>query len=177
MICEAGVDIIQLRDKQAEASALCRAAEEFRAAATMTGALFIVNDRPDVALATGADGVHLGQDDLPLPVARAILGPSAIIGRSTHDLAQVEAALGEDCDYFCVGPVWPTPTKPGRPAVGLELLRQISTERPWFAIGGIDPSNTDTVREAGAARVVVARAIAEAADPVAAAQQLRKALE
>ena len=178
-VCEAGVDIIQLRDKELEAGPLCEAAEEFRAAADATGALFVMNDRPDVALATGADGVHLGQDDLPLGVARTIVGADLIIGRSTHDPQQVAMAAAEDCDYFCAGPVWETPTKPGRPAAGLGVVKAAAaagTSKPWFAIGGIDAGNVGDVIAAGATRVVVARVINDAGDPAAAASRLRDAL-
>lgn len=178
-VCDAGVDVIQLRDKQLEAGPLCRAGEAFRSAAAATGALFIVNDRPDVAVATGADGVHLGQEDVPLAVARSIVGRDAVIGRSTHDAEQVKRALAEDCDYLSVGPVWPTPTKQGRPATGLELLREASAldaTKPWFAIGGIDASNLGKVRSAGARRIVVVRAITEAEDPAIAARRLRAIL-
>ena len=178
-VCEAGVDVIQLRDKESEARRLCREAEEFRAAADATGALLIVNDRPDVALATGADGVHLGQDDLPLPWARAILGHGAIIGRSTHDRAQAAAAASEDCDYFCAGPLWTTPTKDGRPATGLALVGEaarVAAGKPWFAIGGVDAQRLPGVIAAGATRVVVVRAITESDDPPAAARRLRSLL-
>ena len=169
-----GVDIVQLRDKGMEARRELEVLEVMRDAAERHGALWSVNDRADVALAAGADVLHLGQDDLPVPFARAVLGPTVLIGRSTHDLAQVEAAAVEPgVDYFCVGPTWPTPTKPGRPAPGLELTRQtaaLATDRPWFAIGGIDLGNLDEVLAAGATRVVVVRALTEAADPRAAAE-------
>ncbi|MCW2498839.1 MAG: thiE, partial [Frankiales bacterium] len=124
--------------------------------------------------------LHLGQDDLPVPAARALLGPDVLIGRSTHDVGQVEAAAVEDgVDYFCVGPTWPTPTKPGRPAPGLDLTRHaagLATDRPWFAIGGIDLDNLDQVLAAGATRVVVVRALTAAADPRAAAAAFRARL-
>jgi thiamine-phosphate pyrophosphorylase len=141
---------------------------------------FIVNDRPDVALALDADGVHLGQNDLPLTVARRILG-ERIIGRSTHATEELDAELGapERADYLVAGPVWPTPTKQGRPGTGLELIRHAAatSDLPWFAIGGINPDNLVEVMGAGARRVVVVRAIAEAPDPVAAAARLRAALD
>jgi thiamine-phosphate pyrophosphorylase len=121
--------------------------------------------------------LHLGQDDLPVPVARRILGPGPLIGRSTHAAAEVAAAIAEPgVDYFCVGPTWPTPTKPGRPAPGLDLLTYaagLGPTRPWFAIGGIDADRLDDVLAAGARRVVVVRAVTEAADPEAAARALR----
>ncbi|WP_169801776.1 thiamine phosphate synthase, partial [Mycolicibacterium vaccae] len=121
-----------------------------------------------------ADVLHLGQDDLPLTVARDIVG-RRVVGRSTHDLEQVRAAVVEDVDYFCVGPCWPTPTKPGRPAPGLELVRAaavLGTDKPWFAIGGIDADRLPEVLAAGARRVVVVRAITAADDPKAAAREL-----
>jgi thiamine-phosphate pyrophosphorylase len=172
-ILGAGVDIVQLRDKQAQAGTLLRWAESFRAAADRHGALFIVNDRPDVALAAGADGVHLGQDDLPPSAARPILGPGAIIGLSCHSVDDHANAPAE-ADYLTAGPVYETPTKPGRPAVGLDLVRSaaINVSRPWFAIGGIDPGNVDRVVEAGARRIVVVRAVTEAADPGSAVRNL-----
>jgi thiamine-phosphate pyrophosphorylase len=139
-----------------------------------------VNDRADVALASGADVLHLGQGDLPVPHARWVLGPDVLIGRSSHDPEQASAAAVEEgVDYFCVGPTWETPTKPGRPAAGLDLVRHaagLGTERPWFAIGGIDLTNLDAVLDAGATRVVVVRALTEADDPHAAARALRSRL-
>ncbi|MDQ1540535.1 MAG: thiamine-phosphate pyrophosphorylase [Actinomycetota bacterium] len=168
-----GVDIVQLRQKGLEASRELAALEVFGDACRRHGALLAVNDRADVALAAGADVLHLGQDDLPVPWARAIVPDDVVIGRSTHTTTQVAVAAVEDgVDYFCVGPCWPTPTKPGRPAPGLDLVRYASSrapERPWFAIGGIDLTNLDEVLAAGARRVVVVRAITEAADPGAAA--------
>ena len=168
-----GVDVVQLREKGIEARRELELLEVVRDAAERHGALWSVNDRADVALASGADVLHLGQDDLPVPHARAVVGDDVVIGRSTHDAAQVEAAAVEPgVDYFCVGPTWPTPTKPGRPAPGLDLTRHaagLATARPWFAIGGIDLDNLDEVLAAGATRVVVVRALTEASDPRAAA--------
>ena len=138
-----------------------------------------MNDRADVAHATGSDVLHLGQGDLPVPAARAILGDEVLIGRSTHAEAEVDAAVAEPgVDYFCTGPCWPTPTKPGRHAPGLGLVRYAAAlahrTAPWFAIGGIDAGNLDEVLDAGARRVVVVRAITEADDPAAAAAALAK---
>src|SRR6516225_7205711 len=137
----AGVDIVQLREKGLEAGEEVALLAVFAAACRRHGRLLAVNDRADVALAVGADVLHLGQDDLPVPVARRILGPDPIIGRSSHNPVQATAAATEPgADYFCAGPVWTTPTKPGRPATGLELLRHVAGQqpaRPWFAIGGI----------------------------------------
>jgi len=176
-----GVDVVQLREKGAEARRELALCEVVAAAAARHGALWSVNDRADVALAAGPDVLHLGQDDLPVPVARRVLGDDVLIGRSTHDEQQVEAAAVEPgVDYFCVGPTWPTPTKPGRPAPGLPLLRhaaRLGTDRPWFAIGGIDESTLDEVLDAGVTRVVVVRALTEAPDPGAAARRLKQRLE
>ncbi|GLW12106.1 thiamine-phosphate synthase [Microtetraspora sp. NBRC 13810] len=175
-----GVDIVQLREKGLEASEEIALLEVFRAACDRHGALLAVNDRADVAYAAGPDVLHLGQDDLPVPVARAILGPDVLIGRSTHSAQEATAAAGEDgVDYFCCGPVWPTPTKPGRHAPGPELLKHaaaLDTDRPWFGIGGIDLANLDEVLSYGVRRVVVVRAITDAPDPHAAAAEFARRL-
>jgi len=175
-----GVDVVQLREKGLEAREELELCEVFAAAAESHGALWSVNDRADVASVARPDVLHLGQDDLPVAAARSILGSEVLIGRSTHDAAQVRAAaLEPGVDYFCVGPTWPTPTKPGRPAPGLPLLSEaasLDTPRPWFAIGGIDAGNLDQVLEAGARRVVVVRALTEADDPHAAAADLARRL-
>jgi thiamine-phosphate pyrophosphorylase len=168
-----GVDIVQLREKGLEAREELEMLEVFTDACRRHGKLLAVNDRADVALAAGADVLHLGQDDLPVPVARQILGAGPLIGRSSHSPAQSSLAAAEDgVDYFCAGPVWTTPTKPGRPAAGLGLVSHVASlraERPWFAIGGINFDRLDDVLAAGATRVVVVRAITEASDPGAAA--------
>ncbi|MEX0991872.1 MAG: thiamine phosphate synthase [Actinomycetota bacterium] len=177
-ILGAGVGMVQLREKEAEAADLIRYAEVFRGAADRHDALFLVNDRPDVALATDADGVHVGQGDLPPGLARKILGEDAIIGLSCHSSADHESAPPE-ADYLTAGPVFATPTKPGRRAVGVELVRLAArhvTDRPWFAIGGIDLGNVGDVVEAGASRVAVVRAVTEADDPGAAVRDLLSAL-
>ena len=175
-----GVDIVQLREKTVEAGPALAALEVIAQACARHGALLSVNDRADVALAAGADVLHLGQDDLPVPVARRILGEEIVIGRSTHSVEQASAAMVEPgVDYFCTGPCWPTPTKPGRPAPGLDLVAataKAGPERPWFAIGGIDSARMPEVLAAGATRVVVVRAITEAEDPRAAAAALSRAL-
>jgi thiamine-phosphate pyrophosphorylase len=176
----AGVDVLQLRDKEAEALPLLEAAAVLRAAAARHGALFAVNDRADVALAAAADILHLGQGDLSMTWAKRIVGEGMLLGRSTHDREQVHDALAEGWDYFAFGPVYPTATKPGRPAVGASLLQAVAAldpAVPWFAIGGIDRSSLAEVMRAGAARVVVVRAITDAADPPAAAAELRRLLE
>jgi thiamine-phosphate pyrophosphorylase len=171
-VLPAGVDIVQLREKGLEAREEMTYAEIVADAARRHGRLWAVNDRADLAFALRPDILHLGQDDLPVPHARAIVGAAIAIGLSTHSEAQVRAAATEPgVDYFCVGPVWPTPTKAGRPAPGPPLLKYASaldTARPWFAIGGIDLSNLDAVLDAGARRVVIVRAITEADDPAAA---------
>jgi len=171
-----GVDVVQLRQKGLEVRQEIALCEVVAAAASRHGALWSVNDRADIAYATRPDVLHLGQDDLPVGVARALLGVQMLIGRSCHDEAQVAAAAEQPgVDYFCVGPTWPTPTKPARLAPGVGLLgyaAALGTTRPWFAIGGIDPGNLDEVLAAGARRVVVVRALTEAADPYAAAAGL-----
>jgi thiamine-phosphate pyrophosphorylase len=183
-----GVDIIQLRDKGSpgeqrlgplEARDELAALEVLADAARRHNALLAVNDRADIARAANADVLHLGQDDLPLAIARDIVGPRPLIGRSTHDRDQAAAAVAEPVDYFCVGPCWPTPTKPGRAAPGLPLVRTVAesgTVKPWFAIGGIDEQRLPEVLDAGARRVVVVRAITAAEDPQAAAARLKKLL-
>ncbi|MFF0293630.1 thiamine phosphate synthase [Kitasatospora sp. NPDC004614] len=171
-----GVDIVQLRDKNLEARQELEYLEVFADAAKRHGKLLAVNDRADVAFGARPDVLHLGQDDLPVAVARAILGEDVLIGRSCHSEAEVDAAITEPgVDYFCTGPVWPTPTKPGRHAPGLDLVRHaaaVRPVRPWFAIGGIDQDNLDQVLAAGATRIVVVRALTAAEDPGAAAAQL-----
>lgn len=172
-VLAAGVDIVQLREKGLEARAELALLEVVADAARRHGKLFAVNDRADIAVAAEADVLHLGQDDLPVPVARRIVGDAMIIGRSTHDPAQLDAAHTEPgVDYYCAGPTWATPTKPGRPAAGLGLLDHASARsgRPWFAIGGIESrQRLGEVIAHGARRVVVVRMITEAADPAAAA--------
>jgi thiamine-phosphate pyrophosphorylase len=172
-ILGAGVDVVQLREKEAEAGDLLRWGEVFREAAERHGALFTVNDRPDVGLALGADGVHVGQNDLPPSVAREVLGPDAIVGLSCHSSAQLDAA-DDEADYVTAGPVHATPTKPGRPGTGLDVVRHAAAtvERPCFAIGGIDPSTLPDAVAAGARRIVVVRAVTEAVDPAEAVGSL-----
>lgn len=183
-----GVDIIQLRDKGSageqrfgplEAREELAACEILADAARRHGALFAVNDRADIARAAGADVLHLGQGDLPLDVARDIVGPDVLLGLSSHSADQATAAATSEADYFCVGPCWPTPTKPDRAAPGLGLVRAaagLGTDKPWFAIGGIDAQRLPEVIDSGARRVVVVRAITAASDPRAAARRLSSAL-
>ena len=170
-----GVDIVQLRDKAADRRTVERSAATFRRLCDTYSALFIVNDDPDLAIDVGSDGVHVGQDDVSVEAARSALGPDAIIGLSTHSKDQIAAARG--VDYISVGPVWETPTKQGRPAVGLELVRHAAeqTGPPFYAVGGIDPGNAARVVEAGAHRLAVVRAIRDAEDPAATARALRQA--
>jgi thiamine-phosphate pyrophosphorylase len=182
VVVDAGVDVVQLRMKDADAAEVIEIGEQWMGVCENRRVPFIVNDRPDVALALAADGVHLGQDDLPPVVAREILGPEAIIGRSTHSEADIERALREHADgladYIAVGPVHATPTKEGRPGTGVSLVEHASgvAPMPWFAIGGITASNVGDVAGAGATRIVVVRAITEASDPVAAVEALRAGL-
>jgi thiamine-phosphate pyrophosphorylase len=181
-----GVDIIQLRDKSPHGAPLearqeLAALEVLAEACVRHGALLAVNDRADVAMAAEADVLHLGQDDLPVEVARRVVGDQVVVGRSTHDIAHADSAATEPgVDYFCTGPVWTTPTKPGRPAAGVELVQHAAEHRghgrPWFAIGGIGPDNVDEAVKAGAERIVVVRAITDAEDPTAAARDLRSRL-
>lgn len=183
-----GVDIIQLRDKGSAGEQRfgpLEAREELAACAILAdaarrhGALFAVNDRADIARAAGADVLHLGQGDLPLDVARDIVGPDVLLGLSSHSADQAGAAAVSEADYFCVGPCWPTPTKPDRAAPGLGLVRAaagLGTDKPWFAIGGIDAQRLPEVIDSGARRVVVVRAITAASDPRAAARRLSSAL-
>ncbi|MFI2348997.1 thiamine phosphate synthase [Streptomyces sp. NPDC019443] len=177
-VLSSGIDIVQLRDKGMEAAEELEHLQVFADACRRHGKLLAVNDRADVGHAIGSDVLHLGQGDLPVPAARAILGDEVLIGRSTHAESEVDAAVAEEgVDYFCTGPCWPTPTKPGRYAPGLGLVRYaagLETGRPWFAIGGIDAGNLDEVLDAGARRIVVVRAITEADDPAAATASLAK---
>jgi thiamine-phosphate pyrophosphorylase len=173
-----GVDIVQLRLKDASDDEIVAAAREFRALCDRFGALFVLNDRPDLVDACRADGVHVGQDDATPASARASVGSERIVGLSTHSREQLEAAAREPVDYVAVGPVFQTPTKPGRLPVGRELVRFAAetVTVPWFAIGGIDPGNAAEVVSAGAERLAVVRAIRDAADPAVAATALRAAL-
>jgi thiamine-phosphate pyrophosphorylase len=175
-----GVDIVQLREKGLEARQEIEYLSVFKEACDRHGALLAVNDRADVAYAVHPDILHLGQDDLPVPAARGILGEDILIGRSTHSGEQAMAtAVEPGVDYFCAGPIWATPTKAGRPAAGPKLVEYVAghhTSRPWFAIGGIDLTNIDDVIAWGARRVVVVRAITEAASPGAVAAELSRRL-
>jgi thiamine-phosphate pyrophosphorylase len=177
-VLAAGVDVVQLREKGLEARDELAALEVFAAAAERHDALWAVNDRADLARIAGAPVLHLGQDDLPVAAARRVVGEETIVGLSTHDPGQLSAAVAaRGVDYFCAGPTWTTPTKPGRPAAGLDLLDEAARQvppadpsgRPWFAIGGIDLRRLDDVLARGGRRVVVVRAITDAADPGAAA--------
>ncbi|NLG45590.1 thiamine phosphate synthase [Gordonia sp. (in: high G+C Gram-positive bacteria)] len=185
---DGGVDIVQLRDKNSpgerELGELTTLQEleilaQLKELTAAAGTLLAVNDRADIAVAAQADVFHVGQDDLPPATARRIVGPDVVIGRSTHSIEQARAAMADaDVDYFCTGPLWATPTKPGRAATGLDLLRATADEapsKPWFAIGGVDLSRVPEVTAAGAHRIVVVRAVTGADDPAAAAAALKHA--
>lgn len=178
-VLEGGVDMIQLREKDMEARTLLDYAEVVRKRTSEFGALFLVNDRLDVALAAGADGVHLGQDDLPLDLARDQVGPSGLIGLSTHSDYQIEQAIGSEADYIGVGPVHHTPTHPERPAVGHRLVSYAAGrfDRPFYAIGGITLENLTKAIEAGATRVSVVRALTDADDPFRVAREMKLLLK
>jgi thiamine-phosphate pyrophosphorylase len=173
-----GADIVQLREKELGRAEIERAAATFRRVCDTYSALFIVNDDPDLARSCDADGVHVGQDDVAAEQAREMLGPDAIVGLSTHSEEQIAASAGRPVDHISVGPIWETPTKAGRPAVGLELISHAAEHapHPFFAIGGIDAGNAGEVVAAGAERLCVVRAIRDAADPAAAAAQLRRSV-
>lgn len=175
-----GVDVIQLRDKELEARPLLRRASIAAGVCRAHGVPFVLNDRPDLALECGADGVHVGQDDAPPALARRILGDGAIVGLSTHAPAEWAAAGGEPVDYLSAGPVNATPTKPGRPGTGLSYLEHVAgTGRtiPWFVTGGATPGTIPAMAGAGARRFVVVRYLTESADPAAAARRLRAAID
>jgi thiamine-phosphate pyrophosphorylase len=175
-----GVDMVQLREKEADDETLLRAAAEFRALCDEYGALFWMNDRPDLAVAAGADGVHVGQGDAPADAVRGEVGEQMLVGLSTHSPEQFDAGVASTADELSVGPVWETPTKAGRPGTGLGLIRYAAEragDAPWFAIGGIDRDTVRHVMAAGARRIVVVRAIRDAPDPGAAAAEMRSALE
>jgi thiamine-phosphate pyrophosphorylase len=177
---EGGVDTVQLREKGLEARDLLRRAEVARRVCAAAGVPFILNDRPDLALECGADGVHVGQDDAPPALARRILGPDAVIGLSTHAPAEWAAAAGEPADYLSAGPVAATPTKPGRPGTGLGYLEHVAAsgeERPWFVTGGASPETIPEMAAAGARRFVVVRYLTESDDPQGAARLLRAAID
>jgi len=173
-----GVDIVQLREKQLGRVEIERAADTFRRVCDTYSAPFIVNDDPELARACDADGVHIGQDDGSVAQARELLGPDALIGLSTHSEEQIAAAADADVDHISVGPIWETPTKAGRPAVGLDLVAHAAEHapHPFFAIGGIDPGNAAAVVAAGATRLCVVRAIRNAGDPTVVAESLRRTL-
>ena len=174
-----GVDVVQLRDKTLEARPLLARATLAIRVCRDHGVPFLLNDRPDLALEAGADGVHVGQDDATASLARRILGPQALVGLSTHAPAQLDAAAGEPVDYVSVGPVGPTPTKPGRPGTGLGYLRYADAheDRPWFVTGGVNPDTVGAMIEAGARRFVVVRWLTEATDPGGAARAMCHVLD
>ncbi len=172
-----GADIVQLREKELGRAEIERAAGTFRRVADTFSALFVLNDDPELARICNADGVHVGQDDVSAEQAREVMGPDAIVGLSTHSEEQIAASAGRPVDYISVGPIWETPTKEGRPGIGLDLIGHAAANapHPFFAIGGIDSSNAGEVVAAGAERLCAVRAIRDAADPEAAARALRQA--
>lgn len=178
-LASAGVDLLQLREKELEAGDVLRLGEPLLEACRAAGIPFVVNDRPDVALTLGADGVHVGQNDLPPRATRRIVG-DRIVGLSTHTPAEIDAtvALAELLDYVAVGPVNETPTKPGRPGTGIALVQHAARtlQLPWFVTGGMSDDTLEPVLAAGARRIVVVRAITEAPDPPAIAARLKQRL-
>ena len=178
-VCRAGVDIVQLRDKELDDRGIVERATAARDAAHAAGALFVLNDRPDLAVACGADGVHVGQDDVAAAEARRIVGPDVLVGLSTHAPGELAASAEEPVDYVSAGPVEPTPTKPGRPGTGLGYIR-LAAERsphPFFVTGGVSPATVPVIAAAGATRFVVVRALTEASDPAAVAKELRRLID
>ena len=173
-----GADAIQLRDKAASARRLLADAERLLPLTRMAGIPLLINDRADIARAIGADGVHLGQQDLPVKDARGLLGPDRLIGKSTHSLEQALAAQAEGADYIGFGPIFPTPTKPDYPSLGTALIRQVRAriQLPVICIGGIDGATVEQAIDAGAWCVAVVRAVCSAPDPESAARNLKHTL-
>lgn len=180
-VLSAGVDVVQLRQKHLEAAEELALLEVFRSACERHGRLLAVNDRADLARLSGADVLHVGQRDLTPEQARTVVGPDVLLGLSTHAPSEALTADADpQVDYFCAGPVWATPTKPGRAAAGLDYVETVTAQQPntpWFAIGGIDLDRLPQVQAAGARRVVVVRAITEATDPAAATRRFRELLD
>jgi thiamine-phosphate pyrophosphorylase len=176
---EGGVDVVQLRDKELEARPLLARAREAAAVCRDLGVPFVLNDRPDLALEAGADGVHVGQDDAPVSLARRILGPGAIVGLSTHGPADLEGAADQEVTYISAGPVEATPTKPGRPGTGLGYVSRASARSrvPVFVTGGVTPETIPALTDAGVRHFVVVRYLTNAADPRRAARRLRAAID
>ena len=177
---DGGVDVVQLRDKVLDARPLLERAAAVQDVCRDAGVPFVLNDRPDLALELGADGVHVGQDDAPPALARRILGDDVIVGYSTHAPAELDAAVAEPVDYISVGPVNETPTKPGRPGTGLDYLRHAAAhagDLPWFVTGGVTPDTLPAMLEAGARRFVVVRDLTESSDPAAQARRLRDRID
>lgn len=176
---EGGVDVVQLRDKVLDARHQIERAIVVQAVCGDAGVPFVMNDRPDLALELGADGVHVGQDDAPPALARRILGPDAIVGYSTHAPAELDDADGEPIDYISTGPVEATPTKPGRPGTGLDYLRYAAraARHPFFVTGGVTPVTLPAMLEAGARRFVVVRDLTESDDPARRARALRTIID
>ncbi len=171
---QGGLKLVQYRDKNSEDGLRLERAQALKAVCDRYGALFLVNDRVDLAIAVDADGVHVGQNDMPVPQVRQLLGPGKIVGCSTTSPAEMERALNWGADYIGVGPVHATPTKPGKAASGLEYVRYAleNSPVPFFAIGGLDSKTAAATYQAGAPGIVVVRAIMGAADPKRATQEL-----
>ena len=177
---DGGVDLVQLRDKVLDARPILQRAAIVQQVCAEAGVPFVLNDRPDLALELGADGVHVGQDDAPPALARRILGDDAIVGYSTHAAAELDTAVDEPVDYISTGPVNATPTKPGRPGTGLEYLSYAAANAgdvPFFVTGGVTPETLPAMLEAGARRFVVVRNLTEADDPAANARRLRRIID
>jgi len=177
-----GVDVVQLREKSLDAAPLLERARLVAATCARLGVPFVLNDRPDLALGATADGVHVGQDDAPAALARRVVGPDAIVGLSTHAIAELERALREPVDYVSAGPVVPTPTKPGRPATGIGYVSEAARRcaavgMPFFVTGGVTPDSVGALAAAGASRFVAVRYLTSSADPEAAARRLRDAID
>jgi thiamine-phosphate pyrophosphorylase len=176
---DGGVDVVQLRDKDHEARDVLVAAAPLVVLCRERNVPFILNDRPDLAAASGADGVHVGQDDVPVSLCRRLLGPDAIVGLSTHAPSELDTALGEDVTYLSAGPVEATPTKPGRAATGVDYVAQAvaRSPQPVFVTGGVTAASVERLARLGVRHFVVVRALTEAADPLAATRELRRAID
>ena len=178
-VIDGGVDVIQLREKHADARTVLAAARELRALCRDRGVPFILNDRADLAYDVGADGVHVGQDDAPVALCRSLLGPDAIIGLSTHGDADLAGALGQDVNYLSAGPIEPTPTKPGRAGTGLAYASEATEKSPWpvFVTGGVTAERVSDLVNAGVRHFVVVRYLTESTNPRRDAQQLSEAID
>ena len=176
---QGGVDLVQLREKHLDARPLLEVARRARRVCQDHGVPFILNDRPDLAIESEADGVHVGQDDAPPTLARRLVGPNAIVGLSTHAPVELDAAAGEPVDYVSTGPVTPTPTKPGRPGTGPKYVSYAAATsvHPFFVTGGVTPETVGALLAAGARRFVVVRWLTESDAPRGAARALRARID